>query len=165
MPTMAVLAAIEKHVANLKLPPGVTPRRLLKAIASVESSGGLNAVARHERGFCPNEGPGTRARLRKAGAEGRHMQYGCLSCCSYGPWQVLYHTAADLGYVGAPALLGDPAVNVMWAITLLNRIVARGAADLRDIADAYNSGTHRDENRVPEYTTKVAAAYDACTEE
>jgi hypothetical protein len=158
---MAVLKAITDNVQQLTLPPGIDGAALLQAFAWVESSGGINAVARHEDAFCPNQ-RGTYAVGPTSGmVRGRHSMWGCLACCSYGPWQVLYHTAADLGFVGSPTLLSDPAVNVVWAVTLLNRIVKRGAADVRDIADAYNSGTHRDANRVPEYTTKLGARYDA----
>ena len=94
-------------------------------------------------------------------AEQRWVKWGPWSSASYGPWQILYHAAADLGYDGHPCDLLRLDVCRPWVERLLHRIARQGARTLAEIADAWNSGTHRDAIVPQEYIRRLAAAYAA----
>lgn len=141
--------------------------RLLRAIAAVESSGGANNYPRFERAYAP---AGFTATIQGHTVKGtgrawnhivakRWAEWGMASACSWGPWQILYHTAADLGYDGSPVDLWT--FSEPWVRKRLDKIMRKGAATVEEIADAWNSGTHTDSITVPEYRAKVLAAYDS----
>lgn len=139
--------------------------RVLRAIAAVESGGGDNNYPRFEVSYAP-AGKAFTVQGRVLRGTGRNWnpivaerwaRWGMPSACSYGPWQILYHTAADLGYDGNPVDLWWLSEN--WVRKRLDRIMAKGANTVELIADAWNSGTHKDANTVPEYRAKVLAAY------
>lgn len=143
------------------------PERLLDAIALVESNGGHNNHPRFEGAFAPPNSLFTiQGRLQRGTGrnfnsivERRWAQYGLRSACSYGPHQILYHTAADLGYRGPPEALSDPTTNAEWAWLLLRKLVERGARTIEQVADGWNSGSFKDGFVPHEYINKVLAAY------
>ena len=86
--------------------------------------------------------------------------YGSDAAASWGPMQIMYVTATELGFNGNPSDLSDPEVCMYWATTLINkRILGRGARTIEQIADAYNSGSFKD-NVIPEdYINSVINYY------
>lgn len=137
-------ASIAEVVATahdlLPIVSGIDIPRLLIAISGVESSYGTNAIPRHEDSWCPNQ----HGRNANKIVIPRHRRWGCEACCSWGPWQLLYHTAADQGFDGAPHELTDPHVSLAPVAQRLRAIAKQGAASVSDFADAWNSGTFRD---------------------
>ena len=111
---------------------------LLWTLSGLESSHGRDRLfVRHEPGYMPG---------------GRYYQadkwkvYGVLASSSFGSFQLMYQVATELGFAGHPIELQDDMTCAAWAATLIEqRIVKRqGAKTLRDVLDAYNSGSHRD---------------------
>lgn len=152
-----------------ELVPGVDTDRLLRAIAKIETSGGRNNWPRVEVSYIPAglaftvQGrilTGTGKNVNAVAAP-RWAKWGLGSAASWGWWQILYHTAADMGYLGAPHELMTPGVCEIYVVARLRKIAKSGAETVRDFADAWNSGSWRDANLVPEYTQKVEAAYAA----
>ena len=143
------------------------PEALLDAISVVESGGGYNNHPRFEISYAP-EGEQFTVQGRLFKGTGRNFnnvvrerwkKWGMRSACSYGPYQLMYHTAADLGFNGPPELLTNESVSVIWARKLMERIVARGARTVDEVADAWNSGSHRDGFVPTDYINKVRRAY------
>ncbi len=141
---------------------------LLAAIALVESTGGVNNYPNFEPYWVPE---GTAFTIEGKIQKGRHpltnslvnarfLKYGMAAGCSFSSWQILYHTAADMKYSGAPWELWNDHFAIHWVVKLLNRIHETGADTIEKVADAWNSGTYKD-RIVPEaYIAKLKAAYD-----
>jgi hypothetical protein len=151
------LAAIHAHAHELHVAlivdSRLDPARVLAAIAHNESRYGANNVPRHEPAFDAGGRYADRAALEKYGRE---------AACSWGPWQVMYVTAKELGYKGAPKELADPEVSLPFAIKLVNeRLIERqGAKSLAEIAVGYNSGSiHGD--AVKGYAGNCLMAYES----
>lgn len=144
---------------------------LLAAIAFVESSGGKNNYPNFEPYWAPEgkvftiEGKLQRSRhpLSNKLVAKRFEEYGMASACSFSSWQILYHTAADLGYRRAPWLLWEDAIAILWVIRRLNAIAGHGAETIEHFADAWNSGTFRDRIIPKEYIEKVTDVYRKLT--
>ncbi|KKN47805.1 hypothetical protein LCGC14_0659260 [marine sediment metagenome] len=145
---------------------------LLVAIALIESTGGINNYPNFEPYWVPEgtvftiEGRIQKGRhpLSNTLVNGRYNKFGMASGCSFSSWQILYHTAADMGYGGAPWDLWNDHFAIQWVVKLLNRIHETGADTVAKVADAYNSGTHKD-RIVPElYIAKIEAAYNKILE-
>lgn len=142
---------------------------LLEAIAHVESSGGANNWPRLEAAYMP-KGVTVTAQGRLIFGTGacfneivrkRWLKWGVSSAGSYGPWQILYHTAADLGFAGAPWELWSPETVRMFVIARLRKIEKAGARTVEEFADAWNSGNFRDTIIPSVYINEVKAAYTA----
>jgi soluble lytic murein transglycosylase-like protein len=88
------------------------PEDWIRAVIDTESSGNPNAY-RYE------------AKLKDA---------------SYGLMQILYSTAKGLGYVGPPAGLYDPSINIDLGARLLRQLRDRYGDDFSRVYSAYNSG-------------------------
>lgn len=146
-------AAIQKQAGSLNAPPGLDPTLLLMALSLVESSGGFNNRPRVEPAYLPGG---------RYCDQALYGQYGDDAAASWGPLQVMYVTARELGFEGSPQELGQPAECVRMAVKLINRrIVGRGATTLEQIADAYNSGSFKDQIVPQDYIRKVKEAYQA----
>jgi len=150
-----------------ELVPGVDCDKLLRAIATVETNGGRNNWPRLEVSYIPAglaftvQGHtliGTGKNCNSITAP-RWAKWGLGTAASWSWWQILYHTAADLGFEGPPNDLMDPGRCEPFVVGRLRKIAMSGAATVRDFADAWNSGSWRDANLVPEYTAAVEAAY------
>jgi hypothetical protein len=151
-----------------ELVPGVDSSRLLRALCLVETDGGRNNCANHEPAYMPAgerftiEGrivTGTGKYFNEL-ARSRWQKFGLPTSASWGPWQILYHTAANLGFTGLPWDLYAFGTSEPYVKAQLLKIAANGAASIGDFADAWNSGTFRDDNRVPDYRAKVEKAYE-----
>lgn len=141
---------------KLNLPPGIDGVSLLRALAMKESTYGANTRPRREKAYLPG------GRYFNEDQAKRYAQHGRAAACSYGSFQILYPTACELGFSGVPSQLGDDRVGIVWAVELLNRRILKRdkAQTVEQIADGYNSGTHRD-GRVPgSYIQEVKKYYD-----
>lgn len=151
------------------LPPTVDRQILMDAIAAQETAGGVNNCPRFEVSYMPTGFACTvQGRiLRGTGAnwnpivQARWEKWGLASAASYGAHQVLYHTAADLGFDKHPALLWvEPDTCRQAVIARLNQIAAKGAQTVEQFADAWNSGSFRDRFEPKDYMRELRAHYD-----
>lgn len=142
--------------------------KVQRAIEVVESNAGANNYPRLEASYVPNgirltvQGKSILGNGRNVNAivKERWEKWGMASACSFGAAQILYHTAADLGFMNHPAYLWvDPTLHDKYVQLQLAKIVARGAKSLDQVADAWNSGTHLDQIVPTLYMDAVAAAY------
>ncbi len=135
----------------------LNPVALLTALARQESTMGLH---------------GGRSRVEKAYQLGgalcrRHAldlvkAYGDAAASSWSSWQIMYVTAWEMGYRGKPWGLWRDGGAVSWVIQYMRRrAFARGALTISEVADAYNSGTHRDEVKPQHYMDRVTQFYGA----
>lgn len=139
------------YAPTVKAPPGVDPYALLYALGMAESSGGTFNITRYEKSY----------------HSGRYAvpalieKFGAAAACSYGPWQIMYVNATDvLGHDVDPIRLHIPEVAAVASIRWLNEhVIGRGAVTVRDIADAWNTGNHRDANVPHAYIAKVERWY------
>jgi len=157
---------IRRHAAELRTPIGsdIGPARLLIAIAKVESSFGVHGGRlRVEPAYLPasrlpgtHDGPLFRRHVRDLFA-----LYGDAACGSWSSWQIMYPTAWELGFRGEPWDLFDDEKAIVWVCAYLNvRAFGRGAKTLADMADAYNSGDHRDRFVPTRYIEEIQHHYD-----
>lgn len=153
------LAAAQAKFLQLGALP-VDGERLLLALCGVESSFGKTCGLRVE----PAYSPGGLYYKKSPAIRAAYWQYGHAACGSWGPWQLLYPTACELGFVGLPwDLFGGEALP--WTVKLINaRILPKINGDeqiaIGLIADGYNSGNPRDANVPDEYIQKVTAYYN-----
>lgn len=164
---------IAEQVDHLQLPPEVNRPRLLAALAMVESNGGRNLQPNFEPSFYKGGyywNPHLNYLRAKWGARSdpRMRQWSKQAmACSWGPWQILYVTAEELGYKGPPWALTDPSTCLGWAIKLINkRLASKLAGPLTEmgvverIADGYNSGSFRDKFVPHSYIKKILGYYE-----
>lgn len=133
-------------------PPGVNPEALLWAIGWAESTCGRNNVPRHEGAY------------HRGGAYFNHVldrEFGCAAHCSYGPWQIMFENVWSISKKEiTPEEMNDTLTALVVSVEWLNqRVIGRGADTVAKIADAWNSGTHRDRIIPVEYIDKVAKKY------
>ena len=153
------------------LVPGVSCDALLVAIEKVETSGGANNWPRLEPSWIPlgltftvqgHYVKGTGASVNDI-VRGRWAKWGLASAASWGPWQILYHTAADMGFDGAPWELFDPSVSETWVVDRLTNIAHAGARTVEEFAAGWNTGSYTRAEIVPVYVAAVLAAYKNVT--
>ena len=151
--------ALAKNPGTATLDAG----RLLTALACIESGYGANCGPRYEKqydnGGLYYERSGT---VRKA-----VTRFGRWAACSYGPWQILYTTALELGLPEdtEPASLHHPDLCIPYVIAYLDRRAVNRpgiykARDLAGIFDAYNTGRAHDANVPTAYIAKGLKAYE-----
>lgn len=139
--------------------PFAKAKPLLKAIAKIESSFGSMNIPKHEKAF-DNGGAYFNTEQRE-----RWLRWGAWAACSYSSWQIMYPTACELGFDKAPwqrspGDLNDDAVAIIWVIEFIKkRILSKGAQDLRQVFDAYNSGTFKDFIVPTDYIEKATKYY------
>ncbi|KKL95933.1 hypothetical protein LCGC14_1849580 [marine sediment metagenome] len=136
-------------------PYGVNPEALLWAIGGVESTWGRNNVPRHEKAYHRGGAYFNRALDRR---------FGCAAHCSYGPWQLMYENVQAISKKEiTPQEMNDTLTALVVSVEWLNqRVIGRGADTVAKIADAWNSGTHRDRIIPVAYIDKVVRKYDKC---
>lgn len=151
---------VEPYAHSLMVPLGIQPVPLLLAIADVESSGGTNNVPKHEPAYDYGGLYWKKATHVKLAVK----KYGAFAACSYSSWQIMFILAQEMGYDDDPAGLRSDKVALPWVCAALNkRIFARGAQNLRDIADGWNSGSFTDAHVPHEYVEKLRLAYESHT--
>lgn len=128
---------------------------VLWALGGVESSFGKFAhQPRFEKAF---------ARGGRYFDKDLDAKFGDASAMSYGPWQVMFVNAYRVtgGFVAPDELRGmTHAAQVATVLWLDNAVLDRGARTIREIADAWNTGSHRDSILpAPEYLERVERFY------
>ena len=131
--------------------------RFLYALSAIESSYGRFNLPRHEPAFA------------RGGRYFQHeldRQFGDLAACSLGPWQIMFPNAHKImkGHVKPMDFLADDGLNLTSAVASalwLDYEIGRGATTLEQIADAWNTGSHRDSIKpAPIYFQKVAEGWN-----
>ena len=155
---------IDQHKDEIRTPPfPLNKKALLIALAKNESSFGKDCTPRLE----PAYDFGGHYFRRSPIIRMQHRKFGNAVAKSYGPFQVMYPTAVELGYDinRPPEELGEFETNIEYAIRYINHRALRKAISVQDIFDAYNSGSSHD-SIIPEgYILKGMARYqDACEE-
>jgi hypothetical protein len=90
-----------------------------------------------------------------------YQTYGEAAAASWGPWQLMYPTAYELGFRGRPQDLTDAAVSLPYVVEYLNRrVFCWTPLELGDIADGYNSGSCVDQIVPRDYIKKFIRAYE-----
>jgi len=137
--------------------------RLLTALACIESGYGVNCGPRHETQY----DSGGFYHERSAAVRRAVDRFGSWAACSYGPWQILYTTALELGLPEdtEPATLHHPDLSIPHVIAYLDRRAINRpgiykARNLAGIFDAYNTGRAHDTNTPHAYIAKGLKAYD-----
>ena len=117
---------------------GVDSRKLLRTIAHLESTSGTRCSPRHEPAYLPSGLYFQRSNALKIG----YAEYGALVGCSWGPWQILWVNAFDLGYpfTRNPVDLQFAEVSGPYVVEYIKRCVQKGATTLEKILFAYNGG-------------------------
>jgi len=164
---------IAREAQFLALPATVSRERLLAALAMVESAGGRDRRFRFEGayyvdGFYFKRSPEMQERYNRwqLGIQKSMLEVaGRLTACSFGPWQVLYTVAAELGFDGPPWELADPKVNLHFAIKLINQRHAHHVQEMGEeqavtlLARAYNAGSVKSKTIPEKYMSRAWANY------
>jgi hypothetical protein len=127
--------------------------RLLRAIATIESSFGQNCGPRVEPAYSPG------GRYYKGAQQIWVTEYGPDAASSHGPWQIMFPTAKELGFRISPSELALPEVNGLVAVEFLNTR-ARNAVNLEEVARAYNGGNIHAKAVPQSYIDKLTHAYE-----
>jgi len=89
-----------------------------------------------------------------------YAKWGSSASCSYSNFQIMFIVARELGYDAPPLALDKDSVALPYVVRYINkRVLKRGAKTVAEIADAYNSGTHRDANVPERYINKFTRKY------
>jgi len=138
---------------------GINPVKLLCAILHNESSYGKDCSARFEKAY----GPGGRYYRKSYFVREKYEKYKDAACCSYGPFQILYITACELGFKDNPQQLSEAKLSIPYVVEYLNRRILRkpGNETVRQIADAYNSGSFEDLFIPEKYMDDFEEAYNS----
>ncbi len=163
---------IETHHRHLKTPAGsdLQTAEILLAMADMESgdrdrdtglvvpgSGGLRNVPVHEDAYDYGGRYWRRAVHLRAIIE----KYGAMGACSWSSWQILYVSASEMGFGGAPIDLWDDLTAIPYIVKLLNaRVFRRGAKTIEDVGDGWNTGSPNDSIENLDYEKNIRIAYD-----
>jgi len=154
----AISKAIEHWASSLRVPAGVNPIALMRAICDNETNGGARwGATLHEPAYCYGG-------KYYIGSEALHrlsVPWGCLAHSSFGPWQILYITANEHGFSDDPVRLRDPMVCAEYLTKILNSRVFDKIPDAlpEEAFDAWNSGRARDGIIPVDYIKKAKAHY------
>lgn len=162
-PQEKVTDLIASHYKKLNQPRFELNRRaLLMAIAANESSMGVDVFPRLEPAYDLGGYYFKRSYLLRK----QYERFGDQVARSYGPFQVMYLVAVELGFNTdrAPAELADFETNLEMAIKYLNRRAIPHADKIEDLFDAYNSGSSRDANVPEHYIQMGMGRYEAFCE-
>lgn len=125
--------------------------KLLWALNRQEASGKSHIHARYEPGFYKRY---IRGKAKYAALEARYG--GRAVASSYGPWQIMYLTAYEMGYRGKPEDLGKAEVSLPYVLKYLNFLREKLGNNDRAVISAYNAGPGGVGTN-PRYTAKVIA--------
>jgi hypothetical protein len=155
---LEIESAIHQHYKWMVRPSGMDRYRFLLSIAGVESSFGLQNKPRLELAYTLNGAYGKKSPQlqRQIGL------YGSDASCSWGPWQILYITAFELGYKGAPKNLTDPFTSIPYVIAFFNKWIALEAKTIEELAECWNHGDYRDHTElqgVKNYVARINEIY------
>lgn len=125
--------------------------KLLWALNRQEASGRAKIHSRYEPGFYRRY---VRGNKKYASLEARYG--GRAISSSYGPWQIMYLTAYEMGYRGKPQDLSDASVSLPYVIKYIDFLRKKLKGDERAVISAYNAGPGGVGTN-PVYTRKVTA--------
>lgn len=114
----------------------ISPFHFLMATMGVESSYGKNNVPRFEYGYSRSSLAFKRSRALQEGYE----KWGDLCAMSYGPTQILWIVAKELGYPDHPLNLWSAVVSLPYTCDLLKKNYGKGAHSVEALAASYNAG-------------------------
>ena len=136
------------------IPGDIVADALLAAIAWRESGFGKHGgYPRVEQAYRPG------GKLYRLHMPALYNLYGDAAASSWSSFQIMFPTAAELGYRGEPWDLWDDTVAIYWVKKFLVRAADRGAKTVEEFADAYNSGSHKDRFKPHEYMADIKARY------
>lgn len=148
---------IEEHAPLVQAPKDINPAALLWAIYFCEKYTKGNRVPRLEAAYQPKGYYYEHSEAVRA----EYERWGDYAACSYSNFQILYVTARELGFQGPPLALDRDSVAIRFVVELLNRrIFGRGAKTVEQVADAYNSGSFRDQHQPIAYIQKFVKFYE-----
>jgi hypothetical protein len=143
--------------------------KVMATIAMLESNGGRNNMPRQEASFFDGgkyANPETLGRWARSNTHLANESIRALSSCSWGPWQVMYPVAVELGYKAPPWALWRPESSLLMAIIYLNKrtipeipLDTTAERALEMLLDGYNSGSARDDYVPAEYIKRGKAYY------
>jgi hypothetical protein len=154
-----VLAVCAQYGPQLHVQAGLDPVRVMAAIASNESSMGVNCGPRHEPAYEANGAAWARAAmaplLAKYPPVGSPPQ--SPAACSYGPWQMMF---VNFQNCTPDQLLSDIDACALNFVRFFNGyvIATKKASNLAEIGEVWNTGRITSD---PAYVAKLQAAYDA----
>lgn len=135
-----------------KVAPWLDGECLLKALAMNESALGVYNVPKHEKAYDLGGTYGKRELWAR---------FGSWAACSYSSWQIMYPVALELGFTGSPMDLWHDDTAINYVVELIKRrIIARGATDIKQVFDAYNSGSFKDSIVPHDYIEKGCKNYE-----
>lgn len=126
----------ESSATTLKT--SIAPDKLLKTIASLESSFGQDCRMRFEPAYYPSGIYYQKSSLLKNAWD----LWGALISFSYGPFQIMYCKALELGFpmTKNPLFLWDGNFSAPYVCELINDLSSRGVKSLEEILACYNGG-------------------------
>ena len=162
---------IESRAEELAIPAGMVDKaRVLGAICKIESAGWNNRQPNFEPAYYVG---GRYFNLKTFKKAIRHCDpvllptMGALAASSFGPFQLMYGVALELGFQGTAIELADPRTNLEFCIRYINvrcvpKITAQDEQDwVTRVADGYNTGNPRDRIHNEAYEREVCNAYES----
>jgi hypothetical protein len=145
---------IKAEANGLKAKKDINKESLLTALLYSETKMGKKMDSKPEPAFMPGGQYFTKENVQEA-----FGKYGELAAFSYGPWQLPYIVARDLGFEGSPEELAEPKTNLHFTIQYLNQRILKGAKTVSQIADCYSKNYI--DRRVPHsYVRRFIQAYN-----
>lgn len=77
---------------------------------------------------------------------------------SYGPWQIMYTTAVEMGYRGSPKELAKASVSLPYVLRYIEKLKGYFDGNVQQVLSAYNAGPGGVGTN-PIYTNKVMSYY------
>lgn len=114
---------------------------IAKAIATEESASGTNITPRHEKGYFEKIKVWNKKDPNKIQFwQNLYDKYGEDMEKSYGIYQVMYPTAVDYGFTGAPQELANPETNRKYFNVIFADLLKKNNNNIINAISAYNAG-------------------------
>ncbi|MCA9395546.1 MAG: lytic transglycosylase domain-containing protein [Candidatus Omnitrophica bacterium] len=128
-------------------------RKILWALNQQEASGRSEVQSRYEPNFY-------RLYLQNnALFKAAEIKYGSKAISSsYGPWQIMYTTAVEMGYRGDPSSLAKASVSLPYVLRYIEKLKRRFDGNIQKVISAYNAGPGGVGTN-PKYTSRVMGFY------
>lgn len=144
---------------ELMLPITENAWAFLWSICGVESNFGERNIQRLELNYYP----GGIYYQRSKELQFEYNKWGLQASCSYGPWQMMYMTAKEMGYNRPPGDLWSAHIQLPYVVQYFNKAKGFGASTLNHFAACYNGGfgaLKKESENVQKYITKFRKIYD-----
>lgn len=130
------LVRLAKYHGDATALGSISTFHFLMALMGAESSYGTDNVPRFEYSYSRSSIAFKRSKLLQEGYE----KWGDLCAMSYGPTQILWIVAKELGYPDHPLNLWSAVVSLPYTCDLLKKNFAKGAHSVEALAASYNAG-------------------------